>query len=289
MNRFLSCVFVFFICFATLIFQSNDTTSTYAGEGDATVYLPLLFYAPAEPSILSFTSDKTITDLGDMIALTWTSINGMGATLYHVQPSGQLGTWWEVDPNGSFTYEIATNEYNATRFLLFVYADSEIYAQAELAVTLNCLDEWFFDSPPDVCPSAAPLISDAAEQQFEHGSMIWIKEEDVILVLFDDEIFSPKWLAFSDDWNDGDMVEDPAIDPPDGYYEPERGFGLVWREQEAVRDRLGWALVPEVGYETAVQRTSYYKYNHTYPTSADRMLFHLFAERARWEKRPLTE
>jgi hypothetical protein len=30
--------------------------------------------------------------------------------------------------------------------------------------------------------------------------------------------------------------------------QPTRGFGKLWREVEAVRDELGWAVTPEFGY-----------------------------------------
>jgi hypothetical protein len=67
-------------------------------------------------------------------------------------------------------------------------------------------------------------------------------------------------------------------------YQPQRGFGLVWREEPTIRDRLGWALATESGGDTAVQRTSYYKYNHTYLKALDGNVWHLFPERSDWEK-----
>ena len=72
--------------------------------------------------------------------------------------------------------------------------------------------------------------------------------------------------------------------PPPGYYQPVRGFGLVWREQPNVRDRLGWALAPEAGFETAVQHTSYPKYNHTYLRALDGNVWWLWPEHSGWEK-----
>jgi hypothetical protein len=50
-----------------------------------------------------------------------------------------------------------------------------------------------------------------------------------------------------------------------------------------IRDRLGWALAPESGGQTAVQRTSYYKYNHTYLKALDNNVWHLLPERSDWE------
>lgn len=46
---------------------------------------------------------------------------------------------------------------------------------------------------------------------------------------------------------------DPALIPPAGLLQPERGFGLLWRNSPTVRERLGWALTPEAGYTATVQ------------------------------------
>ena len=114
--------------------------------------------------------------------------------------------------------------------------------------------------------------------------MIWVGEEDRIYVLYDDTIYTDGWNAFTDEWQEGDPVDDPTIVPPPGFYQPQRGFGLIWREQPMVRERLGWAVAPEAGGDTAVQRTSYYKYNHTYLKALDNNVWHLFPERSDWEK-----
>ena len=58
---------------------------------------------------------------------------------------------------------------------------------------------------------------------------------------------------FADTYADGDPESDPSIVPPAGLLQPIRGFGKVWRENQAVRDRLGWAVAPEQGYDAAYQ------------------------------------
>jgi hypothetical protein len=83
-----------------------------------------------------------------------------------------------------------------------------------------------------------------------------------------------------------DPESDPSIEPPPGRYQPIRGFGMVWREQPGVRDRLGWAVEPETGYETAIQRTSYVRYNHTYIRARDGGVWRLGPERSEWEHLP---
>ncbi len=87
---------------------------------------------------------------------------------------------------------------------------------------------------------------------FEHGVMIWDSSEDYILILF--ELPSdPAWQIRRDSYVAGMPVEDPTIVPPPGFLEPERGFGLVWRNEVSIRDQLGWATAPEQGYTGYVQ------------------------------------
>jgi hypothetical protein len=76
--------------------------------------------------------------------------------------------------------------------------------------------------------------------------MLWNKAEDWIYVLFDDGL-QPAFRTFLDEWDEGQPESDPSIVPPAGLYQPVRGFGLVWREEPGVRDRLGWAVNEELG------------------------------------------
>jgi hypothetical protein len=42
--------------------------------------------------------------------------------------------------------------------------------------------------------------------------------------------------------------------PPEGLYQPRRGFGMLWRSNAAVRDRVGWATMrDEMPYSVQVQ------------------------------------
>jgi len=43
---------------------------------------------------------------------------------------------------------------------------------------------------------------------------------------------------------------DPNIEAPTGLFQPERGFGKLWRENVEVGDGLGWALEAEQGHVT---------------------------------------
>ncbi len=60
------------------------------------------------------------------------------------------------------------------------------------------------------------------------------------------------WLAFPDIFKDGQPETDPNIVPPANFQQPKRGFGQVWRDNQNVRDALGWALDWERPYTAHV-------------------------------------
>jgi hypothetical protein len=87
-----------------------------------------------------------------------------------------------------------------------------------------------------------------AEQQFEHGRMFWIQPRKQIWVLYDDGNGSGKWEIYDDTFQDGEVESDPNIIPPQGEYQPERGFGKLWRSTPSIREKLGYGIIPEYGY-----------------------------------------
>lgn len=84
--------------------------------------------------------------------------------------------------------------------------------------------------------------------------MIWIGQQDAIYVLYDSANM-PRWQVFNDAFEEGMPDTDPEFDNPPPYtWQPKRGFGLLWREQPVVRERLGWAVIEwETPYEVRVQ------------------------------------
>jgi len=132
------------------------------------------------------------------------------------------------------------------------------------------LSDWFFDDPPGICPREPPLSSHAAAQRFEHGLMIWIEAQDAYYILYDgfikpagrqsttSAITSLQILDGPLDLTPGASASNRAGEaPPNGFFEPISGFGLVWRGEvvgvEGVRARLGWAVEPEYGFDTIYQ------------------------------------
>jgi hypothetical protein len=90
--------------------------------------------------------------------------------------------------------------------------------------------------------------------QFQGGYMIWVGMQDAIYALYLNTAL-PRWQVFNDAFEEGMPETDPNFDnAPPGTWQPQRGFGLVWRSQSGVKDRLGWALgESEISYTVQIQ------------------------------------
>lgn len=237
------------------------------------------------PTIRYFRADVDIADPGDVITLSWSSSGATGGVLYKLFYSGQLPAHGlDVAPSGTITYTIPEEERNWITLMLYVEDAEQRHATATTTVRLRCPSPWFFaPQPEDICPTQ-PLVSRAAEQHFEAGTMIWIEAEDAIYVLYEGETIVTPWNRFEDLWHEGLPDRDPDLVPPTGLQQPIRGFGLIWREQPGVREQLGWAIDGEQGFSTVMQRTTRYKYNAWYLLALDGGIWYLGPERSSWDK-----
>ncbi len=97
--------------------------------------------------------------------------------------------------------------------------------------------------------SEQPASVSAAYQYFQNGIMIWRGDTQTVYSIYDDGT----WQSWPDTFTEGEAESDSAIVAPSGYFQPERGFGKVWRSQPTVRERLGWANGKEAGASALVQ------------------------------------
>ena len=110
----------------------------------------------------------------------------------------------------------------------------------------------------------------------------------VIYVLYSDGLLTPGWQANSNAWFSGMPLSDPSLIPPAGRYQPVRGFGLTWRDEQGypgyrVRERLGWATDEEFSVSGAMfQCDSAPKYNTCYLTGPGNVVIVLQLERSGW-------
>ncbi len=87
-----------------------------------------------------------------------------------------------------------------------------------------------------------------SEQRFERGRMLWVQGNSSIRVLWNSTTHSGTWTTYADTFSDTEPWSDPNIIAPAGRYQPERGFGKLWRESPNLRDQLGWAITLETYY-----------------------------------------
>jgi LysM repeat protein len=227
--------------------------------------------AGGPPTILTFTAYPPEGSPGQTITLVWTTTGAASALL--VEPiccqsnGGNLAR--DVPPNGSIKISLdgAVERDTLTYTLIASGAGGQTTPYQSVAVPLPCPDAYFFNAPAGTlpCPASAPVTTQAAEQLFEGGRMIWLEALNAILVLWDDgtppngpSLPPDNYASFPNTWTAGEPESDPALTPPDGLYQPVRGFGKVWRGDivpgQAVRDSLGWALGPEQLYTAVFQR-----------------------------------
>lgn len=107
---------------------------------------------------------------------------------------------------------------------------------------------------PTLNPFPTPVVGQVfvADQPFENGRMFWVQPVDQIWVLTTNANGETIWQVFQDAFVDGMIERDPAIivPPTPNLFQPERGFGKLWRENDALRDQLGYAVGEELGYTT---------------------------------------
>ena len=146
---------------------ANDGGNIAAGHTiiinpEFSIYLPLaLRLYPPGPRITAFYADVEIADPGQTVLLTWESYGATGGTLYHLLSTGQIGSWWEVEPSGSMLYTIPTTRRDSDNFWLYVYDEASNGDSASLSIPLTCPYTWFFEPAPDEYPTSSPLYTAA--------------------------------------------------------------------------------------------------------------------------------
>lgn len=110
---------------------------------------------------------------------------------------------------------------------------------------------WFFENTAAECADFV-LNTWTVWQPFERGVMVWMQERGRTFVLVDDGSLFKPFHVVVDTQGLPFPEPDPSIMPPEGLYQPERGFALFWRGlaagSEWVRGALGWATAPESAY-----------------------------------------
>jgi hypothetical protein len=228
---------------------------------------------------------------GDTITLYWSSTGANEALLEYRSLQDPTPAYsWKVDATTSFNCQISPSERDDVEFTLYVRDAAGRSAQASLRFDVQiCPNPWFFSPVPWGC-GEPPIVSQAAEQHFERGTMIWVREKWIegafgngyVFILYDDGR-SPRWDVVQDQWTEDQPDRDPALSPPAGLQQPIRGFGLVWRNDPDVRQRLGWAVDQEQGFNTTIQHDAY-DYGSVYLRALDGNVWRLGLGYNSWDK-----
>ncbi|HVO68810.1 MAG TPA: LppX_LprAFG lipoprotein [Aggregatilineaceae bacterium] len=101
---------------------------------------------------------------------------------------------------------------------------------------------------PPLFPTPVSAQLDVAEEVFQHGRMFWIRENRQIWVMVNvppENEAGGDWYCYNDTFVEGELETDPNLVPPEGLYQPRRGFGKLWRDHSDLKDGLGWGTTPE--------------------------------------------
>ncbi len=244
---------------------THPTTTPSPGPSPTNPLAPTLSPAPATltvtrvPTVAGlsveyFTTDTEYAKPGDNVTLFWSIRGADRARIYRLDAGGERIWRWDVNTSGQLTVGTRSADRDVARFSLEGEVAGSTVEQI-LLIPLQCPEVWFFDPAPESCPAEPPQITLQAEQTFERGRMIWVETQDRIYVVFEDGA-SPAWAQYPDNFSDGDPERDDSLVPPEGLQQPIRGFGLVWRTNPRVQDRLGWATTPEVAFDGMFQADS---------------------------------
>lgn len=202
--------------------------------------------------IMYFTSTSEVISPGDNVTLFWQVLGADQVIIYRLDAEGETDLERPVEDEGRITMPTNPDVLTEAKFLLVALRGS-VSDERELAITVNCdVATWFFAPAPGGCPSGPAATTRQAEQRFEGGLMIWVEALDSIFVLYSDAE-TPRWIRLDDTFEEGMPASDDTIIAPPDRFQPQRGFGLAWRSSPGVRERLGWAIETEAGYDGAIQ------------------------------------
>ena len=241
---------------ATAVPTSSLPTSTRIPFATSVLATPT---TPPYPEIITYPTVSAIVWPGDSVEIDYQT-QADSVTLCVAPVFTQDWSCRPAPESGPYTMNIpAATTTNLHLRLLAMTNGSEVEATG--LITLYCPEnDWFFTGPPTTCPGGPPVETAAAYQRFERGVMLWLEdgqwwEDSSVIYVFYDEP-SPYYEAFTESTMPPANAPTPnnEYDPPDGLFVPESGFGLLWRENSWIRQKIGWALAPEVAYTATVQK-----------------------------------
>lgn len=235
---------------------------------------------PNAPRLEFFTSDPLSVAPGSNVTLFWSARNIDGAVIYRIEGNERTQVY-NVPPDGNLVVNTRRSDRGTLEYLI-VIGEGASTDSLRLTIPLQCPVTWFFSPPPDACPQNAPLDTQLIDQNFERGRMLYVRETNIIYVLFNDGQ-TPAWRSFESQYNP-EIHADRDPNAPPNFIQPLRELGYLWRTDETVRNRLGLGTAEAVTFEGLVQtaETTGNRPN-IYLSSATRNIIHLLPGGDVWE------
>ncbi len=236
------------------------------------IITPTPTFVPAQPEVVSSLNEVTVE--ADFVLVTPTLPPSKTPTL---TPTMTLTPTVTPTPTITVTATATVPQF-PTSVIIPVTA---IVAQP---IPQVCDSTWFFIQPrPASCPLSAPLAGQGVYQEFQNGYMIWLQVQDTIYIMYNDT-FQPRWQFYSDTFEEGmpEFSGDYLNSPFPNTWQPRRGFGMLWRNNQVVRDRIGWATMEwEQPYSVSIQRAPD---GTTFIGAPDGSLFSLARGGTNWQR-----
>ena len=231
--------------------------------------------------LFEVSSAYPIADPGAMVTLRWAFEGEFGAICEQITPRPLSDTCYQdLPPSGALEVTVPAEARGAIGYFLYAHADQEVEEALvilPLSAERGCEYEWFFSNveyeqkPLLECPISEPVEIRPQVQRFEKGLMLRLEdatlgEEAWLITLLPQEnrTYSLGFEPVVDSWSPGMPETDPALVPPEGLFQPSRGFGMLWRGEIEHRpmgevqtldgqEVLGWATGSVFEYDAAYQ------------------------------------
>ncbi len=225
-----------------------------------TTATPLPASSPTDALSIDLFTARTedISDTGKEVIFNLETTGAVQARIYSGTSQFNAKSW-DVNPNGFRAIPFGRTLFRNPTMSLVVTDGRGNFDWRTITIPWSCEFDYFFTPEPTQCPLHEESQSIAAEQQFENGRMIWIESvrlnndfrKDHIYVFIESGLRSGTWERFDNIVPTGDTF---AQEPPSASLQaPQRGFGMVWQQNDALREELGWALAGEAGFSTKWQ------------------------------------
>lgn len=213
------------------------------------------------PAVNEFAVEpENLVAVGDTLTVTWDTVGGpTRLCLSQTQEGGTERCFGSLPPTGSLGVRIDETLTGRLALRLTVAKGEPDAATGEIDLGEICRYRWFTEPETEGCPGTPIYETNAAAQLFEHGWLLWVDEPGRYFALTDEvvapEVDGKRYETTSDPLMVIDDTE-ADIEPPEGLYAPVSGFGLIWRgdaQGTGYRELLGWATMPEFGYQARYQ------------------------------------